>query len=362
MYFLFNRLTTLLLVALFSCNAPDPQDASETKPTEEQANTAEASVLIVTASERYESLKIRTTDAQLENVYLQDTVQLRDREGILCQNEAKDPATHYGFQANPDLSRYYIAMYQGSMMTETFEWCRLYEYDPEKESWKQLINFGEIYRPIWKYVAETNVIIYVDQVSSTLLSYKLENGRTDTLQEVAVDIRQHAWSETEGAIQLTFATGGQLQQLSYDLGSEQTSVKTTAPISEFSSIYEDYVLQIYFTDPGNQGFRLYENQDMIADQPFTVGNVNSFWNEDGQFYLLGEKNIFLLNPQLDTLGQIALNRPFIFNVLDEYVMAHERQEAAGGELQFYKLKKDLSAKETLSIMEDPQWTVLVRGI
>jgi len=362
MYFLFNRLSTLLLVALCSCNAPDPQDASVTKPTEAQTDTPEASVLIVTASEKYESLNIRTTDARLENVYLQDTVQLRDKEGILCQNEAKDPATHYGFQANADLSSYYIAMYQGSMMTETFEWCRLYEYDPAKESWKQLINFGEIYRPIWKYVAETNMIVYVDQASGTLLSYKLEGGSTDTLQEVAVDIRQHAWSETEGAIQLTFATGGQLQQLFYDLSSQQTSVRAMAPISEFSSIYEDYVLQMYYIDPGNQGFRLYENQNMIADQPFTVGNVNSFWNEEGQFYLLGEQNIFLLNPQLDTLGQIALNSPFIFNVLDEYVMAHERQEATAEELQFYKLKKDLSAKEALTIIDDPEWTVLVRGL
>ena len=335
---------------------------SEDKQTNLPTSNNEAGVLIVTASEKYESLMVQTTDNRLEHTIFSDTVDLSSREGILCQNEPKNPDLHYGFQAKSDLSQYFIALYKGNLMKESLEWCRLYAYNPANKSWTQVISFGEVHQPVWKYVEEQNAIVYIDRNSDLLLSHSLEDGTTDTLKEVEIDVRQHAFSTDQGKIQLTYTKDEQVHQLTYNFAEGQLNKRQLASAEQFSSIYHDYMLQVYFTDPGTQGYRLYEADELIAEQAFRVGNVNSFWNKQGQFYLQGENQLFLMNTELDTLGTIALNSPFIYNVLDQYVLAQERSKADKAEAQAYLLSKDLSGKQPTDILNDAAWIVLVRDI
>lgn len=361
----FGRLTAFIFLSiLIACGSAeqDAQNATTDKERKNSDNTEEATALIVTASEKYESLMVKTVGNAMENVNSRDTVDLRSQEGVLCQNRPRNPEVHYGFQASQDLSRYFIAMYEGNMMRQEFEWCRLYEYNPADDEWIQLISFGNIYRPIWKYVEEADAVVYYDKNAGLLLSHHLEEGTTDTIQALSIENRQHALSSNNGQVQLTYADDGQIRQLTYDTSNENVEEQLLASAEEFSSIYQDYVLQVYFTDPENQGFRLYEGEELIADQPFTVGNVNSFWNEEGQFYLLGEQEIFLMNPQLDTLQRVQMNSPFIYNVLDEYVLAHERSQQDKSETQAFLLTKDLSDKQQTDLLEDAAWTVLVKDI
>ena len=361
----FSRLTAFTFFSiLIGCGSVEQntQTPGIENGNDNSSNTEEATALIVTASEKYESLMIKTVGNAMDDANFRDTVDLRSREGILCQNKPKNPDTHYGFQANQDLSTYFIAMYEGNIMRQELEWCSLYEYNPVNNEWTRLISFGSIYRPVWKYVEEANAVVYYDKNAGLLLSHHLEDGTTDTIKALSIKNRQHALSSADGQVQLTYANDGQIRQLVYDSGNGKVEEQVLASAEEFSSIYQDYVLQVYFTDPENQGFRLYEDEELIADQAFTVGNVNSFWNGEGQFYLLGEKEIFLMNPQLDTLQQLKMNSPFIYNVLSEHVLAHERSQQDKSETQAFLLSKDLSGKQQTDLLEGAAWTVLVKNI
>lgn len=361
----FTRLIAFGILALsLGCSSTGQEQDNASGGNEAVSPPAdiEASVLIVTANEKYESLMVQTTDSGMERTILRDTVDLRSRNGILCQNEPRNPDVHYGFQTKADLSQYFIAMYKGNLMKEELDWCRLYAYDPTDKVWTQLISFGEIHSPIWKYVEEQNAVFYIDRSSDLLLAYSLEDGITDTLGEVQVDVRQHAFRSGQGNIQMTYANEGQIHQLEYDTTSGQLNKSLKAPIDQFSSIHEKYLLQVYYTDPGEQGFRLYEEKDLIADQVFKVGNVNSFWNDQNQFYLQGENHIFLMNTELDTLNTIQLNSPFIYNVLDQHILAHERSQENKAGTQTYLLSKDLSGKQSTDLLEDAAWTVLVKNL
>lgn len=313
--------------------------------------------LIVTADEKYELLKVKVMDNMLERVRYRDTVRLSGREGILCQNTPKNPEVHYGFQASRKLDRYFLAMYEGSMMRNEFEWCRLYVYKRDSGTWQQLIDFGKIYEPVWKYVEPAQAIVYYDQASGALLKYMLDTGSRDTLTRLSLDSRLHVLRSQGSQLSLGYVAAGKLRRLAYDLQSGEIQEEVLADVEDFSSIHRDYVLQTFFKGEGNQGIRLYQDGKQIAEQPFVIGNVNSFWNRKEQFYLTGEDAVFLMNPQLDTLGQIALGSPFIYNVLDEYVLAHSRTDTI---VQPYLLARDLSGKQPTTILEGAAWTLLVR--
>ncbi|MEK6476520.1 hypothetical protein WJR50_03260 [Catalinimonas sp. 4WD22] len=362
MQFFSLRLIVLLCLVLAACNTPNQQEEASANSHDTITQTDFGNILIVTADEKYKTLRVKTTDSDLRKILSEDTIALSQREGVLCQNKAKNPETHYGFQARDDLSKYYFAFYKGSLMKEEYEWCRLYEYDASLEEWTQLIDFGEIYEPIWKYVDGKSAIVYVDQKSGTLLSYHLGNKNIDTLRKVNIDVREHALEAKDGQIKLSYKEDEQVKQIRYNFSDQTLEEETMAPANGFSSIYQEYVLQVYFKNIEEQGFRLYQEGKLIADQPFTVGNVNSFWNESGNFYLLGEESIFMMNTKLDTLSTIKLNSPFIYNVLEEQVLAHERKEADKGEIQPYLLPKDLSTKQATQILENTEWTLLVREI
>lgn len=360
-FFSLQRIVLLCLI-LAACNSPNQQEEASTPSHDTTAQTDFGKTLIVTANEKYKMLRMKTTDADLQQTLSEDTVALSNREGVLCQNKAKNPETHYGFQARDDLSKYYFAFYKGSLMKEEYNWCRLYEYDPSLEEWTQLIDFGEIYEPIWKYVEGQRAIVYIDQNSGTLLSYQLDNKNIDTLRKVNIDVREHALEASNGQIKLSYIKDEQVKQIRYNFSDQTLEEKTIAAANGFSSIHQEFVLQVYFKNTEEQGFRLYKEGELIADQPFTIGNVNSFWNENDNFYLLGEKSVFMMNTKLDTLATAKLNSPFIYNVLEKRVLAHERKEADKGEIQPYLLPKDLSAKEGTQILENAEWTLLVREI
>ena len=355
-------ISAFLLTSLSCGSAEQKGQPSQENKQDEAGSKAEATVLIVTASEKYESLMIKTVGNNMDNFVFRDTVDLGSREGIFCQNIPKNPGTHYGFQTSEDLSSYFIAMYKGNMMQQKFAWCRLYKYSPANEEWTQLISFGKVHQPIWKYVEEAGAIVYYDKNAGLLLSHRLKNGATDTIRALNIDVRQHALSSVNGQVQLTYVDEGQVRRLIYESSSGEVEEEVLAEAEDFSSTYQAYVLQLYFTDPENQGFRLYKDKELIADQPFTVGNVNSFWNESGQFYLQGEKEIFLMNPQLDTLEQRQMNSPFIYNVLDQHVIAHERSQHDRAQTQAYLLPKDLSGKQQTDLLDSAAWVVLVKNI
>ncbi|MDF9799945.1 hypothetical protein OKW21_005208 [Catalinimonas alkaloidigena] len=362
MQFFCLKFTTLLCLALAACNAPNQQEEGFGTSHKTSAHTASENTLIVTADEKYKVLRVKTTDPSLQKPIYEDTVTLGNRAGVLCQNKAKNPETHYGFQVRDDLSKYYFAFYKGSLMKEEYEWCRLYAYDPSHEKWTQLIDFGEIYEPIWKYVEGQNAIVYIDRSSGTLLSYQLDNKNIDTLRKVNVDVREHVFEAKDGQIKLSYIENDQVKQIRYNLSDQTLEEEIIAHADGFSSIHQEYVLQVYFENSEEQGFRLYHEGKLIADQPFTVGNVNSFWNENDSFYLLGEEHIFMMNTELDTLASAKLNSPFIYNVLEKQVLAHERKVADKGEIQPYLLPKDLSVKQATQILENARWVLLVREI
>lgn len=362
MQFFSLRLIVLLCLALATCKPTSQQEEAYTTSQDTTAQTDFGHTLIVTADEKYKMLRVKTTDSDLRKTLSEDTVALSKREGVLCQNKAKNPETHYGFQARDDLSKYYFAFYKGSLMKEAYEWCRLYEYDPSLEEWTQLIDFGKIYEPIWKYVEGQHAIVYVDQNSGTLLSYHLNSKNIDTLRKVNIDVREHALEANNEQIKLTYIEDEQVKQIRYNFSAQTLEEEVIAAANGFSSIHQEYVLQVYFKNIEEQGFRLYQKGKLIADQPFTVGNVNSFWNENDNFYLLGEESIFMMNTELDTLATIKLTSPFIYNVLTEQVLAHERKEADKGGIQPYLLPKDLSNKEATQLLENAEWTLLVREI
>ncbi|MFP4292726.1 MAG: hypothetical protein ACLFQ0_13905 [Cyclobacteriaceae bacterium] len=315
--------------------------------------------LIVTTNEQYQQLYIKVMDNMLQQVRHRDTVDLSIREGIICQNQPKNPGIHYGFQTDNKLQTYYIAMYEGSAVKGTYEWCRLYEYKPSSESWKQLINFGNIHQPIWIYMPTAGKIVYLDTSTTQLKAYDLTSGTDETIAELTIDTKEHALRAEGSEVILSHAVNMQVRELRYDFSSKQLEQQVLAPATDFSSIYQDYVLQTYYKGESEQGFRLYQKGELVVDQPFTIGNVNSFWNSKGQFYLLGEKQIFLMNPQLDTLGQADLNSPFIYNVLDAYIVAHARQQ---DEVIPYLLVKDLSGKQRTTILENAAWNLLVKEL